>query len=333
MDEDENRIESQDVLERIRDLAIPPAWTDVWVCPLPNGHLQATGRDAAGRKQYLYHARWRERRDQQKFDEMIEFARSLPRLRRTIKADLAGEELGRRQALACALRMLDRGFFRIGSEDYAEQNDSFGLATLRRDHVRLVDGEVRFDYRAKGGQRRRQSINDPDVYRVVEKLLRRRSGGDELLAYREGRKWFDLTSLDINEYVKEVTGGDFSAKDFRTWNGTLLAAVALAMAEPSDTKYARKRAIAQAVKTVALFLGNTPAVSRASYIDPRVIDRYLSGWTIADALDGRGDAFGLEKEASRRRIEAAVIDLITEPLSGATRSRHSGPSAPARGRT
>jgi DNA topoisomerase-1 len=309
-----DRVDSEELLGRLRELAIPPAWTDVWICEHANGHLQATGIDAAGRKQYLYHRQWRERRDRQKFEKMLDFARTLPRLRKVIRKDLAGEELGRRQVLACALRLLDRGFFRIGSEDYAEQNDSYGLATILKSHVSLEPGAVRFDYVAKSGQRRFQEIDDPDVLRIVEKLKRRRGGGEELLAYREKGRWVDLTSADINEYLKEATGGDFSAKDFRTWNGTMLAAVALSIdARRKESARPTKRAVTQAVKQVAGFLGNTPAVARASYIDPRVFDRYLSGWTIAPALEEGEDAFGLERESTRRVIEEGVVDLIEEP--------------------
>jgi DNA topoisomerase IB len=314
LDVEGKRVQSPDVLARIRELAIPPAWTDVWICADANGHLQATGIDAAGRKQYLYHAQWRARRDQQKFEKMLEFARTLPRLRRVIKKDLRGDELGRRQVLACAMRLLDRGFFRIGSEDYAEQNDSYGLATIRKSHVEIYPNAVRFDYKAKSGQRRTQEIDDPDVLRIVTKLKRRRGGGEELLAYREGRNWVDLTSTDINEYVKEATHDDFSAKDFRTWNGTMLAAVALSIDARQSERGPTKRGITQAVKTVAGFLGNTPAVARASYIDPRVFDRYLSGWTIAPALR-ESDAYGLERESSRQVIEEAVLDLIEERTS------------------
>ena len=308
------RVTSEEVLARIRELAIPPAWTDVWICRHQNGHLQATGIDAAGRKQYLYHPDWRTRRDRQKFEEMLDFARALPRLRRVIRKDLAGRELDRRQVLACALRLLDRGFFRIGSEDYAEQNDSYGLATILKSHVSLVPGAVHFDYVAKSGQKRFQEILDPDVLRIVTQLKRRRGGGEELLAYREGRRWVDVTSADINEYVKEAMGGDFSAKDFRTWNGTMLAAMALSI-DVHEREVARptKGAITKAVKVVAGFLGNTPAVARASYIDPRVFDRYLSGWTITPALEEGADAYGLEGESSRRVIEEAVLDLIEEP--------------------
>lgn len=311
---DGTRVSSEEALGRIRELAIPPAWTEVWICRHPTGHLQATGIDAAGRKQYLYHPRWRERRDQQKFDEMLDFARTLPRLRRVIRKDLANEDLGRRQVLALALRLLDRGLFRIGSEDYAEQDDSYGLATLLKSHVRIKPDFVRFDYDAKSGQHRVHEIDDPDVLRIVPKLKRRRGGGEDLLAYRERRRWVDLTSADINEYVKEATGGDFSAKDFRTWNGTMLTAVALSIeAHASESGRPTNRAIAEAVKNVAGYLGNTPAVARGSYIDPRVFDRYRSGWTIAPALDKRDDAFGLARESTRRVIEEAVLNLIEEP--------------------
>jgi DNA topoisomerase I len=309
-----NRLHSEEVLDRIRELAIPPAWTEVWICAHPNGHLQATGIDAAGRKQYLYHPRWRKRRDQQKFERMLHFARTLPRLRTVIRKDIASEELGRRQVLACALRLFDRGFFRIGSEDYAEQNDSYGLATILKSHVSIKPDSIRFDYTAKSGQRRIHEIDDPDVRRIVSRLKRRRGGGDELLAYRENGSWADLTSADINEYVKEATGGDFSAKDFRTWNGTMLAAVALSIdAQRNGSARPTKRAVTQAVKVVAGFLGNTPAIARSSYIDPRVFDRYLSGWTITPALEEGDDAYGLERESTRRVIEEAVVDLITEP--------------------
>jgi DNA topoisomerase-1 len=308
-----NRVTSEEVLARVRELAIPPAWADVWICEDPNGHLQATGIDAAGRKQYLYHESWRKRRDQQKFEEMLDFARTLPRLRRVIRKDLRSEELSRRQVLACALRLLDRGFFRIGSEDYAEQNDSYGLATILKSHVSIERDAVRFDYVAKSGQRRVQEIDDPDVLRIVTKLKRRRGGGEELLAYKAAGRWVDLTSADINEYVKEATGGDFSAKDFRTWNGTMLAAVALSIDARMNGSRPTKRAVVEAGKTVAGFLGNTPAVARSAYIDPRVFDRYLSGWTIAPALKEGADAFGLERESTRKVIEEAVVDLIESP--------------------
>jgi DNA topoisomerase IB len=310
VDADGNRVDDEDTMARVRELAIPPAWKDVWICMHPRGHLQATGVDAAGRKQYLYHADWRTRRDQQKFDEMLEFAEALPGLRRVVKRDLRGDGLSRDRVLACGVRLLDLGMFRIGSEDYAEQNQSYGLATLLKEHVTVDGTEVKFDYPGKSNQRRRHSVIDADVIPVVTALKRRRGGSNELLAYREGRRWVDVTSDDVNDYVKRATGGEFSAKDFRTWNGTVLAAVAVA-GEVPKSKTARKRRVNDAVKGVAFFLGNTPAVCRASYIDPRVFDRFDSGWTIA--LPKRSGEALIANEATRRRVEKAVIDLISEP--------------------
>jgi len=311
-------IRDEATLDRIRSLAIPPAWREVWICADPQGHLQATGIDAAGRKQYRYHDAWRTRRDQQKFDSMVDFAQSLPAMRRRVRRDLAAAEPTRERVLACAARLLDLGFFRIGSESYAEDNGSFGLATMRKRHVRIEKDEIVFDYEAKGGRRRVQAIADPMVRAVVTELKRRRGGGPELLAYRDGRRWIDVRSDDINEYVKGVTARDFSAKDFRTWNATVLAAVALAVhGADAATKTARKRAINAAVKSVAAYLGNTPAVCRKSYIDPRVIDRFQSGWTIGPALDRAGGHADLADERTRTRIEAAVVDLICEQDSPA----------------
>jgi DNA topoisomerase IB len=304
------RVDDAETLARIRELAIPPAWEDVWICTQANGHLQATGIDAAGRKQYLYHADWRARRDQAKFDEMLDFAQALPRLRRAVKRDLVGDGLDRDRVLACAVRLLDRGMFRVGSEDYAEQNKSYGLATLRKDHVTIDGDRIEFDYPGKSNQRRAHWVLDPLALPVVSQLKRRRGGSPELLAYREGRRWTDVTSADINDYVKRVTGGEFSAKDFRTWNGTVLAAIGVAGDVPKS-KTARKRRIGDAVKGVSFFLGNTPAVCRASYIDPRVFDRFHSGWTIA--LPGRTGEEVLANETVRHRVERAVIDLISEP--------------------
>src|SRR5918911_1795758 len=250
LDPDGNRVSDPEDIQRIAELAIPPAWKDVWICPAPNGHLQATGVDARGRKQYLYHPAWRERRDQQKFDSMVDFARALPRMRRRVAKDLADPGMTRRRVLACSVRLLDRGFFRVGGEDYAVENETYGLATMRKSHVQLADGTITFDYPAKSGQRRVQSIVDPAVYDIVAQLKRRRGGSPELLAFREGRRWRDIKSPDIRAYVKEVTGGDFSAKDFRTWNATVLAAVALAVSREAATgsKTARNRAKTRAVK-------------------------------------------------------------------------------------
>ena len=284
-----NRVDDPLIIARIRALGIPPAWKDVWICPDDRGHLQAVGTDAAGRRQYIYHEIWRRRRDAEKFDHMLEFARSLPALREICDEDLMRHDLGRERVLGCAVRLLDRGFFRIGTEGYAEQNQTYGLATMQKKHVRLKDGVIHFDYIAKSGKRRVHALVDPPVFDVVEALKKRRAGGLELLAYKEGRTWYDVKSMDINLYIKEITGGDFTAKDFRTWNATVLAAVAVAVSgQAATSKTARKRAITRAVQEVSHYLGNTPAVCRASYIDPRVFDRYRSGWTIEPVMDELG---------------------------------------------
>jgi DNA topoisomerase I len=313
VDEDGERIDELDVLERIRELVIPPAWENVWICPYPFGHIQAVGTDAAGRRQYIYHQRWRERRDQEKFDEMIRFARALPRIRKTAARHLGLKGMPRQRVLACAVRLLDRGFFRIGTEGYAEQNQTYGLATMQKRHVTLADDYViTFDFIAKGGKRRVQSIVDPKVYTVVEVLKRRRSG-KELLAYQQGRRWVDVRSDDINDYIKETTGEGFSAKDFRTWSATVIAAVGLAVSgRAAATKTARQRAIARAIKEVSHYLGNTPAVCRASYIDPRVFDRYRDGFTIGGALDLLGEGADLGQPSFQGPVEEAVLDLLED---------------------
>jgi DNA topoisomerase I len=317
------RIEDREVLERIAELAIPPAWREVWICMDPQGHLQATGHDDAGRKQYLYHERWRAHRDRQKFDSMISFGEALPRIRRRVARDLrlpvlddrhraGGEDLSRQRVLACAVRLLDLGFFRIGSEDYAERNESYGLTSMLREHVTTADGELIFDFPAKSGQRRIQAIADRDALRVVAALKRRRSG-TQLLAYRDGGAWAEVHPADVNAYIKEHTGGEFTAKDFRTWNATVLAAVALAAAGDARTQAQRKRAVSGAIKTVAGYLGNTPAVCRASYVDPRVIDRFQAGATIAGTLgDVAEEGPDLADIRIRRRVEDAVLELLAE---------------------
>jgi DNA topoisomerase I len=292
---------------------VPPAWREVWICLDPRGHLQATGLDVAGRKQYLYHDHWRVHRDRLKFDSMIAFASALPKLRRGVAKDLKGEDLPRSRVLACTVRLLDLGFFRIGSEDYAEHNESYGLTTMLKRHVRLRDEEIIFDYTAKSGVRRVQAITDDAVLEIVGALKRRRGGGRQLLVYRGNGGWAEIHSEDVNDYLKEVSGGEFTAKDFRTWNATMLAAVALAVNDGvGSTKAARERVVREAVKTVAAYLGNTPAVCRASYIDPRVIDRYLAGTTIANTLEGLRDGPRLEQPRTRARIEAAVLELLDD---------------------
>lgn len=313
LDERGKPIIDPQTVERIRKLAIPPAWVEVWICRDPWGHLQASGVDAAGRRQYLYHERWRRWRDRQKFRKMHDFARSLGELRSRVSQDIGRDGLPRERVLACAVRLLDLGLFRIGSESYADRNGSFGLATLRKRHVRLTGDEALFDYTAKGGKRRVQSIRDLEARRVLRQLKGRRSGGQELLAYRNGEGWKDVRSSDINEYIKEATGGPYSAKDFRTWHGTVLAAVALAGDdEVGPSLSARKRAISAAIRHVAEYLGNTPAIARASYVDPRILDKFLEGETIAPDI-GRLPPDELPDPSVREKVENAVLDLIGGP--------------------
>jgi DNA topoisomerase I len=308
---DGTTVDDAEILGRINELVIPPAWEDVWISPYPGGHIQATGTDARGRKQYLYHPKWRARQDQRKFDDMVRFARALPALREGIADDLAGPELSREQVLACAVRLLDKGFFRIGSEDYAVENETYGLATMRKDHVRLLDGDVLlFDYPAKHRKQRVQSVVDAEVAAVVRRLKARRGGLPELLAYKDGRSWVDVRSPDINQYLKDRTGLEVSAKDFRTWNATVLAAVALSVSglRQNGSATGRKRAITRAIKEVAHYLGNTPAVARASYIDPRIFDRFNDGLVIDPTIA----VTRTDEPAIQGAVEEAVLDLIAE---------------------
>lgn len=302
---DGTSIEDEETLDRIRQLAIPPAWKEVWICPDPFGHIQATGYDEAGRKQYLYHERWQQRQAERKFELVREFALKLPKLRRAVTADLRRPGMPRERALACAVRLLDLGFFRVGSEVYAEENESFGLATVRREHVTVGKSEVVFDFPAKSGQRRIQSIRDTPARRALEAMYRRRGGPEDLLAYQEGKEWRDVRSDEINEYIHEHVGDRFTAKNFRTWHGTVLAAVELAGEERPRSDAAAKRTIKRAVDQVSDALGNTPAVCRASYIDPRVLDRYRDGVTIKPPTSSNGKPTA----KARRQIEKEVISL------------------------
>jgi len=290
-------------IARIRSLVIPPAWQDVWICTDPAGHIQATGTDAAGRRQYRYHDLWRQRRDHEKHDRMLEFGAALPRLREVIGRHLGERGLVRERVLAAAVQLIDLGFFRPGGEEYAAGNESFGLATIRRDHVTVSRGQIVFTYTGKGARQQEQAVAEDQVCAVVRSLKRRR-GGDRLLAYRSGRSWHDVTAADINDYLREVSGGEFTAKDFRTWHATVLAAVGLAVSAPSDT------ARPTAARTVASYLGNTPAVARASYIDPRVISLYEEGRTIAASLAGLGKENTFGGLATAGHAERAVLKLL-----------------------
>jgi DNA topoisomerase-1 len=310
LDHQGTRVEDVEMLNRIRVLAIPPAWRDVWICRDSRGHLQATGTDAAGRRQYIYHERWRVLRDREKFDQMIEFGRALPRLRRTVTADLADEaqRLSRGRVLATAVRLLDVGLFRIGSHENGDLDTGLGLATIRREHVKLTTDSVRFDFPAKSGVRRTIEIKDAGSYPVVSALRRRRSGPEELLACRTGRRWVHLHADDINEYIKAGLGDRFSAKDFRTWNASVLAAASLAAhasVAGGGPAPSLKRTFTQVCTEVSAALGNTPAVARRSYIDPRLFDLYESG--IVAKVPALTPNFS---DRDRRRLELAVIELL-----------------------
>jgi DNA topoisomerase IB len=301
-------------LNRVRALVIPPAWEDVWICPRADGHIQAVGTDAAGRRQYRYHDLWRAERDKAKHDRVLDFGRALPKVRAVVARHLAGDKLSRDRVLAAAVRLIDLGFFRAGGEEYAAENGTFGLATIRKEHVTCHRGQLVFDYTGKSSKRREQLVADPEVCTVVNRLKRRRgSPADELLAFRSGQRWHDVSAADINDYLREVADGDFSVKDFRTWHATVLAAVGLAVSEGAGTsESARKRAVARVVQEVASYLGNTPAVARASYVDPRIISLYERGITIAPMLAelGQGQEFG--DVATNGQAEEAVLTLLTK---------------------
>jgi DNA topoisomerase-1 len=296
-DADGNRIADAGTIERIRGLVIPPAWTDVWISPDPRGHIQATGVDVAGRKQYLYHPDWRAERDSSKFERVREVAGRLPRVRRRLRADLAGRGLTERRVLAAVVSLLDEGMFRIGSDEYAarDEDPSFGLSTLRASHVRLRRGCAVLTFPGKSGVEHHGTIEDPEVCAVLAALKRRRR--DRLFAFWDpsSKTWRDVSAGMINDYLEEISGERMTAKDFRTWHGTVKAAKELADAGPRPTPAQRKKVVAQAMKEVAGLLGNTPAVARSSYVDPRVIDRYEDGETV------------------EQPTERAVRDLLAEP--------------------
>jgi DNA topoisomerase-1 len=278
---------------RIEHLAIPPAWTDVWIAPYPNGHIQATGVDAAGRRQYIYHPTWREQKDRIKFDRALALAESLPSARRQVTMHLRETGATRERALAAGFRMLDTGSLRVGSERYAEANGSFGLTTLLCAHAATTGDTVELRFPAKSGQSWESDIVDADLAAVI-RSLKRRGPTARLLAFREqgsnGGGWHPLAATDINDYVRERTGGEFTAKDFRTLHGTIAASISLAKAGPATTKTARSRALSQAMRDAAEVLGNTPAIARSSYVDPRVVDHYVHGRTIDPARTGSAES-------------------------------------------
>lgn len=308
--------------DRCRRLVIPPAWQEVWICPAPNGHIQAVGSDAAGRRQYLYHPEWRRLRDADKFDRVLTVARRLSSAREQVMRDLNLAGMPYERALATAFRLLDLGFFRVGGETYAEEHGSFGLATLRNDHVRVERGQLRFRFMAKSGKKQDVVLDDEPLYAAISIMRRRRTGGQELLAYQIGGRWCDVSSDDVNAYLKEVIGAEVSAKDFRTWHATVLAAVALAVStHVADTPAARKRAVARAMSEVASYLGNTPSVARASYVDPRVIDLFEDGVTIEGALRRLGEDTDYGSPATHGVAERAVLAMLSKAPKSSARAR------------
>jgi DNA topoisomerase IB len=315
-DENGAPITDPETLQRIRALAVPPAWRDVWICALPGGHIQAVGIDDAGRRQYLYHDEWRRQRDAAKYDRVLRLGRTLPAVRAQIREDLECRGLCCERVLAAALRMLDIGAFRVGGDEYApdpgEDEGTFGLATLRREHVRLRRGAIELRYLAKGGIEQAMTLRDPALHAVVRSLLRRSGGGEDLLGYRTKQGWHDVCAEDVNARLKELAGDEFSAKDLRTWNATLLAAVALAQRAASGiptSQRRRARVINAALDEVAEHLGNTRAVARASYVDPRVFERYAEGRTILAAVR-RAGTYNLVDEDVRLRLERALLRML-----------------------
>ena len=307
LDQDGQRLAPEDA-ERCRALVIPPAWRDVWICPFPHGHLQAVGTDEAGRRQYLYHPAWVEKRSAEKYDRVLRFGKRLPRIREHVLTDLALGDDCLEVGCALAVRLLDLGYFRIGNDVYTEEHGSFGLTTLERRHVRRERDVLVFEFTGKSGIEHRIEVDDPLVTELLDRLRRRRSKTDpSLLCYRVGRRWRSLNPDLVNEYLREASGLDASAKDFRTWHATVIAAAALAEAPgPDATKTARKRAVAATMREVATYLGNTPALARSSYVDPRVVDAYEEGRTIVQATR-RTYASPDERQAG---LERAVLRLL-----------------------
>jgi DNA topoisomerase IB len=291
--------------QRCRQLAIPPAWTDVWICPWPNGHLQAVGTDAAGRRQYLYHPAWRQWRDEVKFERVLGFGRALPTARATVAEHLSLPGMPRQRALAAGFRLLDRAGLRVGGEAYAEANGTVGAATLRLDHVRTRGDRVLLRFPGKGGKEHDIVVRDAELVPAIRAMRARRTGEPELLAWRDDAGWHDVSSVDLNEYVREVTGCESSAKDFRTWQAAVRALAVLATVEPQAP---RKKAVAAAMQSVSEHLGNTPAMARNAYVHPTVVEAFLAGrqLPVPDAIDdGSGD--GSPEETRADADNAALV--------------------------
>ncbi len=302
-------LRDEETLQRIKSLAVPPAWRDVWICPYPNGHIQAVGTDDAGRRQYRYHDRWRQERDEEKHERVVELAKRLPQWRRRVAEDLVKPGLGCERVLAAVLRMIDRGVFRVGSEEYAENNGTYGAATLLREHVTVKRDELTFCYPAKGGIERNITLSDAELAAAVKALRRARTGSDRLFVYRTPNGWHEVHADEINERFKEMVGDDFTVKDLRTWNATVLAATAFAAAEEVKSQRGLKRTQAAVMREVSEELGNTPAVCRKSYVDPRIVEAHARGRTIASAVHRLGHT-GIRGDEDREVLERAVVRLL-----------------------
>lgn len=309
-DERGRKIADPDVVERIRTLAIPPAWQDVWICPHPNGHIQATGTDEAGRRQYLYHDDWRTSQDADKHDRVRRLARKLPAFREAVDKDLSAKGLGREKVLAVALRMLDHGVFRTGNTEYAEEHGSRGAATLLRDDVKVQRGKVVFDFVAKGGIDRKLELDDDRLVTAVRSLKRARHGKEQLLVFRDRGGYHEIDATMINQRFQGLVGEDYTVKDLRTWMATMHAAVDLAKADPPETKKALNAAVKEMLAQVSGHLGNTPTVAKASYVDPRVVEQYARGRTIATAVRRAGS--DLSDPEIRATLERSVNRLLDQ---------------------
>ncbi len=310
LDTEAKRIRDKQRLQRIKRLSIPPAWTDVWICPTPNGHIQATGRDLRGRKQYRYHDRWREVRDENKFGRLAEFAKALPNVRRRITRDMKLSGLPREKILAAIVRLLDRTFMRIGNEEYARFNKSFGLTTMRDRHVTVKGSHLLFRFRGKSGREHEVGLTDQRLAKIVSNL--QDLPGQNLFQYVNGSgEARDITSQDVNDYLRQVSADDFTAKDFRTWAGTLLTAIGLSVQPNFESKKQAKANIKNAISAAAEILGNTPAICRKCYVHPAVIEAYLTGRSIA----GLTSACKSSGRWDLRAAEKAVLKFLRKPFS------------------
>jgi DNA topoisomerase-1 len=304
-------LKDEAVLERIRKLAIPPAYTDVWICPRANGHLQATGRDARGRKQYRYHPQFREVRESTKYEHMMEFAKALPDIRRKLAEHMALRGLPREKVLATVVHLLETTLIRVGNDDYAKENKSYGLTTLRNPHVKVEGSELRFQFKGKSGKQWRLQVKDRRIARIIRAC--QELPGQRLFQYQEGDQLREVSSADVNAYLKEITGRDVTAKDFRTWAGTVMAALALQEFEAFDTKAAQKKNLKDAIERVSSRLGNTPTICRKCYIHPEVLNAYVEGKLLLE-IKGKVEEELREDMAHLKPEEAAVLAMLEQRL-------------------